>query len=97
MAIKQTELKSRFVDLYDAICSTIERLNKAPRKEDNVKILEYATKKLLELQELVNTNITKTFNTKTYIENEINLQHSYAIFSSIDKILKEISAKKAKK
>ena len=95
--LKNIELKTQFVNLYDSIDKTINRVNKIPKTDENVKVLSFVTKKLMELQDLVKTNVTQTYNTKTYIENEVDFQHSLAIFNTIGKILDELGKKKQDK
>lgn len=92
--IKHIELKTQFIDLYETVDKTINRINKITKNEDNLKVLEFTITKLIELKDLINFNLTKTYATKSYLENETDFQHCLAIFNTISKILEELAAKK---
>ena len=94
--MKKTELKSQFVKLYDTIDKTIERLSKSDRKSSDISALNFVTKKLFDLKELLKTSLVDNFDSKSYVENQIILQRHMAIFVALTNIIEEIGKKKDK-
>lgn len=95
--IKHIELKQQFIELYSVVDKTIDRVDKIGRTEDNLRPLEFVAKKLLELRDLIRYNLTVSYPTKTYIENEINLQHAMSIYNTLEKIMEQLARKKEDK
>ena len=89
--IKNQELKQRFIDIYTTIASVLIRINDVPKTDTNVDVLHFVTDKLIELRDLVDYNITKSFATKTYIENSINYQLCLSTLNSISDIIDSVS------
>lgn len=89
--IKNKELKQRFIDVYGTIASVILRINDIPKTDNNVEILHFVTDKLMELKDLVDFNITKAFDTKTYIENSINYQICLTTLNNISDIIATVT------
>lgn len=85
--IKNKELKQRFIDIYGTISSVILRINDIPKTDTNVDILQFVTDKLMELKDLVDFTVQKSFDTKTYIENSINYQICLSTLDSISDII----------
>lgn len=85
--IKNKELKQRFIDIYGTISSVILRINDIPKTDTNVDILHFVTDKLMELKDLVDFTVQKSFDTKTYIENSINYQICLSTLDSISDII----------
>jgi hypothetical protein len=92
--IKQTELKTQFVSLYANIEKCIDRLSKVNRVEDNIRPIEFVTRKLLELKDLVRDSLIQSYDTRSYVENQIILQRHMAIFSTLTNILEELGKNK---
>jgi hypothetical protein len=92
--IKQTELKTQFVSLYVNIEKCIDRLSKVNRVEDNIRPIEFVTRKLLELKDLVRDSLIQSYDTRSYVENQIILQRHMAIFSTLTNILEELGKNK---
>ena len=91
IAAKNKELKTQFVNLYETINTSIDRLAKAQRKEYTIKALNFVVKKLLDIKELVKDYVIDQFDTKSYVENQINLQRNMAIYLTLTKILEELN------
>lgn len=85
--IKNKELKQRFIDIYGTISSVILRINDIPKTDTNVEILHFVTDKLMELKDLVDFTVQKSFDTKTYIENSINYQICLSTLNTISDII----------
>lgn len=87
IAIKNTELKNQYIDLYTTIGRTLVRINDVAKTDDNIEILKFVTDKLLELRDMIDFNITTAFNTRTYIENNIIYQQCLSTLNAISDIL----------
>lgn len=87
IAIKNTELKNQYIDLYTTIGRTLVRINDVTKTDDNIEILKFVTDKLLELRDMIDFNITTAFNTRTYIENNIIYQQCLSTLNAISDIL----------
>lgn len=90
IAIKNSELKGNFIELYTTIGTTLVRINDIPKSEDNIEILKFITDKLIELQEMINFNITVAYSTRTYIENNIIYQQCISTLNAIANIIDNI-------
>ena len=93
--IKNEELKQRFIDIYSTIASVLLRINDIPKTDTNISSLEFVTDKLIELRDMVDYNITKAFNTRTYIENSIVYQLCLSTLNSISQIIDSTSQAEA--
>lgn len=93
MAIKVLELKKQYLDAYNTTSNILIRVNKIIKTNDNMKILEFVTNKLIELKDLIKFYMTNTFDTKSFIENNINYQQYLSTLNTINKIFKEIKDK----
>ena len=90
MAIKDKELRMRFYNMYESIDSFIERINEIPKASNIIKSVEFVSIKLDELSTMINDYITYTYDTLTYVENEINYNKFFTILSGISIIIKDI-------
>lgn len=90
LAIKNTELKARFIEVYSTITNVLVRINDIPKTDDNIETLKFVTDKLLEMKELVDHNITTSFQTRTYTENNIIYQQCLATLDAINTIINNI-------
>ena len=95
IAIKQLELKENFIMLYTNIEKVIERLSKINRVEDNIKPIEFVTRRLLELKTLVRDSLIESYDTRSYVENQVLLQRHMAIFSALTDVIDELAKEKA--
>lgn len=90
IAIKNAELKQRFIDIYTTIGNTLGRINDVPKSDDNIETLKFITDKLLELREMIDFNITTAYQTRTYIENNIIYQQCLSTLNAICDIISSI-------
>ena len=91
--IRVIELKKSYLELYKTIESIIDKVNKINKTDDNIVVIEFIVNKLSELRNIVDDYLTKTFATKTYVENSAEYQRYLAVLYSIDKLLKELAPK----
>lgn len=89
-AIKNEELKNQFIDLYSVIGTTLDRINNVSKSNENVEALGFVTQKLLELREMIDYIITKSYATKTYIENNIIYQQCISTLNLISEFINNI-------
>ena len=90
-------LKGQFVDLYETIDKTIERLDKIDRTSSDISTINFVVKKLFEIRTLLKEALIKNFDNKSYVENQIILQRHMAIFSALTNILGELGKTKSAK
>ena len=95
--IKMMELKKQYMKLNSVITSSIEKLNKASRTTYDDNMIEFILKKLLELKELSKDSLLRTFSTRTYIENQVELQRMITAFNIITNMISEISQSRIKR
>ena len=88
--IKHYELKRQYIELYNKSEDIVDRINTIPKTEQNLPIIDFVVKKLVNLREYINYYLTKVYQTKTYIENTTNYQQYLAVLNAINKILSEI-------
>ena len=90
-------LKGQFVDLYETIDKTIERLDKIDRTSSDISTINFVVKKLFEIRTLLKEALIKNFDNKSYVENQIILQRHMAIFNALTNILGELGKTKSAK
>lgn len=95
--IKMMELKKQYMKLNSVITSSIEKLNKASRTTYDDNMIEFILRKLLELKELSKDSLLRTFSTRTYIENQVELQRMITAFNIITNMISEISQSRIKR
>ena len=89
--IRDNELRQNYISLYDTIDEAEKRINNIVKDERTGRVLEFITRKMNELKELVHHNLTKVFNTRTYIENQTALAQCVAIMNTICDMLDSIA------
>ena len=92
--MKKTELKSQFAKLYEAIDKTIERLSKVDRTSQSISEINFVTKKLLDLRDLLKESLVDNFSSKTYVENQIILQRHMVIYAALTNVVENIGKKR---
>lgn len=83
LAIKTEELKTRFKDLYDSINGSLDKLNKISRTTDDADEIDFLVRKLLDIRDLTRDGLIKSFVTKTYVENQVELKRLIALYGAI--------------
>lgn len=90
MIIKNKELKSQFRSLNNIIFDSLEKLNNISHTSYDNTILDFVVRKLVELKNISRDYTVEVFNTKSYIENQIQLQKMVATFNRIVNLLSNI-------
>lgn len=88
--IKVFEQKRRYDDMFSGINSILEKINNVQAPSTINKDLKSVSIKLDKFHDMITEYITKTYNTKSYIENEINFRKFLNILNGFDEILKDI-------
>lgn len=97
MNIKVTGLKKQFKKLNSVITSSIDKIDRVSRTTYDDSMIEFAVRKLMELKEYSKDYLLKTFNTKTYIENQVELQRIIITFNLITNLFSEIRISRIKR
>lgn len=90
MIIKNKELKSQFRSLNNIIFDSLEKLNNISHTSYDNTILDFVVRKLVELKNISRDYTVEVFNTKSYIENQIQLQKMIATFNRIVNLLSNV-------
>ena len=97
MNIKVTELKNQYKKLNSVITSALEKLDKISHTTYDSAMIEFITRKLMELKDYSKDFLLKSFNTKTYIENQIELQRMIVTFNLITNLVSQIKDSRVKR
>lgn len=89
-AFKHKELLSLFHGLYKSVDKAVLRVNDIPKTDMNVKVIELVAKVLVELKEMLHLNITESYWTRTYFENEMLYQQCLAQYNYVIRMLEQI-------
>lgn len=97
MAIKKAELRERYKSLYIIIVETIEKINKISHTTYDDTMLDFIVKKLSGMKSTIKDTLIDTFNTRTYVENKIELQRFIVVFNRLANMLTEIYKSRLKR
>lgn len=89
-AFKHKELLNLFHGLYKSVDKAVLRVNDIPKTDMNVKVIELVAKVLVELKEMLHLNITESYWTRTYFENEMLYQQCLAQYNYVIRMLEQI-------
>lgn len=93
LEIKHRELKNGFLAMFDMTNNFIDRLSGISTSDDNTKVIEFVSNKLISIRDMITDYMNYTYKTKSYIENSINYNRFLVQLSSINKILRQLSKK----
>ena len=96
-AIKIKELKQQYKSLNDSILSTLEKMSKITKTSYDANMVDYITRKLLELKDLSRESLIQAFPTRTYIENQIELQRMIMTFNMLTNMMEQIYDSRVKR
>ena len=97
MNIKIEELKQQFKKFNSVIVAAMEKLDDVSHTTYDDALLEFIARKLLELKELSRDYLLKTFNTRTYIQNHVELQRMIVAFNLVTNLISEIRQSRIKR
>lgn len=90
MAVKHKELKNQFKSFNDTIFSAIDKINNISHASYDDSLLSFISRKLLELKDMSRDYLLDVYDTKSYIENQIQLQKMVTTFNYITNLLSNI-------
>lgn len=95
-AIKISQLKTLFGNLYSSIDETLEKLNEIEFDENNKETISKISSDLYTIRVTLLDYIIKIFDTKSYIENDIAFNRFLADINFISSILEKIKKQQDK-
>ena len=91
--IRVKELQNKYIEVYN-ICNNINnRVEDINKTDENGSVVDFIISKINETKKLIYDYLSKTFSTKTYIENLTNYNQYLVVLSGIKKLLDEIIQK----
>lgn len=94
-AIKVKELKNNYAELYTRCANILKAVTDSnPGDENMVRVFDYVQKTMTDLQTHIYYYITNTFDTKTYMENDMQFKQFLTILNTIKNILGELNGEK---
>jgi len=92
--IKINELKKCFNELNERCENILSMVNKGNGTDEvSIKVLDYVTNTITDLQQYIQDYYTKIFDKKTYIENNAEYQRYLTILASVRSVLNELTNK----
>lgn len=88
--IRDSELIRLYVQMYDIIIKTLDDIDNIPKNEKTISILQFSSKKLLEVRNIIHDYIVDTYKTKTYIENMITYYEFVSTVNSIANLIDKL-------
>ena len=79
--------------MFDMTNNFIDRLSGITTGDENTKVIEFISNKLISIRDMITDYMNYTYKTKSYIENSINYNRFLVQLSSINKILRQLSKK----
>lgn len=89
-ALKTKELKSLFDLVYNKCTDIINTISGAERTPEQAKVYDYVMNSLTDLQKYVKDYLFQIFDSKTYIENMVQLQKYLTVLDTVSNIFEEV-------
>ena len=96
-AIRTKELKDRFIELYNVTLAFKEKVDYVKKNSDNMKVITKVSKSLDKLSDMISYYITKTFNTKSYIENKSDFYYCLWVLDRLNELMSTLVPKEPMK
>lgn len=96
LRIKTNNIKQSFIDLFNDVVDTMDRLVVVNKNGDNIETLNFVNNSLSDLKEMLRDSLTDSFDTRSLVENQIVLQRFIAIYSMIITIIEKMVTKRRK-
>lgn len=97
MTIKKTELKERYQEIYTAVTDSLEKINKISRTSYDDTMLDFIVKKLTNLKSMIIDSVEGSFDTRTYVENKVELQRFILAFNYLTNMMTQIYQSRLKR
>lgn len=89
-ALKTKELKSLYDIVYNKCTDIINTISGAERSPEQAKIYDYVMNSLTDLQKYIKDYLMQIFDSKTYIENMVQLQKYLTVLDTVSNIFEEV-------
>jgi hypothetical protein len=96
LQIRDNELKVQFINLYEDIEKTENRVNRIVKTDDNESVVMFVVKRLEELKEATHDSLINAYQTRSYYENQLQYNLLLANLASIGKMLEELAKRGSK-
>lgn len=93
-SIKDKELVTNYIGLYNLVDSIHEKLERVPKTDETINVVEFTSRKTEEIKMLIQKYVSDTYATKTYLENLTNYYQFIAAVKKIERGLATIERKK---
>ena len=97
MLIKKAELKERYQEVYTAVTDSLEKINKISRTSYDDTMLDFIVKKLTNLKSMIIDSVDRAFDTRTYVENKVELQRFILAFNYLTNMMTQIYQSRLKR
>lgn len=94
---KILELKNNYNSMYATCDSIIDKIDDIPKMEETKDILKRVVRTLSDLKVYIRYHLTKNFDEKSYIENDILFNKYLSILNGIKNVIKEIETNNDRK
>lgn len=88
--LKIKELKSLYSNVYDKCGEIINSISDADRSPEQAKIYDYVMNSLTDLQKYIKDYLFQIYDSKTYIENMVQLQKYLTVLDTVSNIFEEV-------
>lgn len=88
--VKRKELKKMYILLIEKAESIFSLTQEISKTDDTVKVVDYVSNTLMDLKTYLSDYVSTIYDSRTYLQNNVNFQKFLAIFDSIHAIFKEI-------
>lgn len=89
-ALKTKELKTLFNSVYDKCSEIINTISSADRNPEQAKVYDYVMSSLTDLQKYIKDYLFQIYDSKTYIENMVQLQKYLTVLDTVSNIFEEV-------
>lgn len=95
--VKIMELKKLYNDLYTYTDDLLKKMNDLDVEEDTLDVISRTSSQLYQLKIYLRDYMTKTFNTKSFVENDVYFNRFSSIIYSIGNIVDRLVVKRREK
>jgi len=96
-AVKIKELKRLYKDLYTSVVDLSTRVRDTKIDEDNIDMMDRINSDLYDLKTYIRDYFTNSFETKSYIENDIKFSQFLFYLNSIKDVIEKVASSNEKK
>ena len=89
-ALKTKELKTLYNSVYDKCAEIINTISSADRNPEQAKVYDYVMNSLTDLQKYIKDYLFNIYDSKTYIENMVQLQKYLTVLDTVSNIFEEV-------